>query len=77
VVFAPDDDAVDRIAKAHPGTLIWSEVETGMALTDFETYEDGKSARFAVINLGAASRSGLLDKVEALHRELGFVFEEV
>lgn len=75
VVAAPDEETIRAVEERFPGTHVWSECRAGDELTDFERGEDGASARYAVINTGAESRAALLERVEAVRRELGFRLE--
>lgn len=69
---APTADDVARAAALYPGTLIWTEVEEGWELSDFETGEDGHSYRYGIVNLGADSRRDLLARFRAVRGALGF-----
>jgi biotin carboxylase len=70
---SPEDQ---RAAEAlYPGTLVWVECEAGSALRDFDSGEDGSSARYAVVNLGAPDRESLAHRFEAVRTRLGFELE--
>lgn len=77
VLEAPDAERIDRAAELYPGTLIWSECEAGHALADFHSYEDGASARYGVVNVGADSRAELNARFFEVKRALGHRFERV
>jgi hypothetical protein len=59
VVRAPDAAALAAAEADFPGALVWSECSAGEALADFDEDEDGSSHRYAVVNLGGASRDAL------------------
>lgn len=71
IVAVPDAAHLREVQRARPGTLLWAEVEAGQVLADFDR-EDGVSARYAVINLGAQSRAELDEAARALEAALGF-----
>jgi len=75
VLHAPGPDDVRAAEALFPGTLIWVECEAGQELCDFEHAEDGCSARYAVVNVGAADRERLAEHFEAIESRLGFEFE--
>ena len=56
---APDESAIAALEASLPGALVWSECAEGDALADFDVDEDGASHRYAVVNLGGASRDDL------------------
>jgi hypothetical protein len=58
-----------------PETLVWNECSAGEALADFESGEDGASHRYAVVNLGGASRADCTRRCEAVAERLGHAFE--
>jgi biotin carboxylase len=68
---APSEADVAAAEALYPETLVWSECETGDSLADFEA-EDGHSSRYAVVNLGADDRQGLLRRLDAVVERLGF-----
>ena len=74
VEHAPSEDDLRRAEALFPGTLCWSECETGARLDDFETCEDGQSARYAIVNLGAPSRDALQSRLAQVKATLGFRF---
>ncbi len=59
----------------YPGTLIWSECQTGQLLADFESIEDGQSCRYGVINVGATDREQLDAKIRDIEERLGYRFD--
>lgn len=69
---APSDDDLRRAEALFDGTLCWSECETGARLDDFHTCEDGKSARYGIVNLGAPSREALKTRLAEVKETLGF-----
>lgn len=74
---APKPEDLHATEALYPGTLVWVECETGQVLANFESVEDGCSARFAVINLGAPDHDALQDRLEAVRARLGFELEGV
>jgi biotin carboxylase len=72
---APEDLAALRADQ--PDTLVWVEVAEGQELSDFETGEDGRSVRYAVVNLGAADAKGVEHKLGELKAALPFEFERL
>jgi ATP-grasp domain len=77
VVRAPGPDDVRRLEAAHPGARVWLECRSGDRLADFTGNEDGESCRYAIANLGAASRAALDLELERVRAALGFVLEPV
>ena len=75
VLAAPGAQAVAAAEALHPETLVWSECAAGQELADFEVDEDGASHRYAVVNLGGASRDDLAVRLEAVRRRLGYALE--
>ena len=75
VVRAPSDDEVAAAEALFPGTLVWNECAAGDELVDFLSGEDGASARYGVLNLGAPDRETLLDRAGRLLDALGYRFE--
>jgi len=78
VARTPDAAALadlERRFEARARALIWSECKAGEALGDFGWTEDGHSARYAVVNLGASDRASLHARFEELRRMLGYSFE--
>ncbi len=77
VVKAPSAEDVATAEQLYEGTLIWPECSLNDALDDFETLEDGKSARFGVVNLGAPDRESVERRFEEIRRTLDYRFEPV
>jgi len=71
VARAPSGEDVAAAEALFPETLVWSECVTGQLLSDFEE-EDGHSCRYAVVNVGADDRRGLLERLDAVVDRLGF-----
>jgi biotin carboxylase len=71
---APDDERVAAVEALFGDTLVWLECRQGAELSDFEA-EDGRSCRYAVVNVGADSRAELRGRLESVTRELGIVLE--
>jgi ATP-grasp domain len=74
---APDLEDLRAAEAMYPGTLVWIECETGQQLANFESLEDGASARYAVVNVGASDRGALADRFDAIHARLGIELEAV
>lgn len=74
VVRAPTPARIADVEARFPGTLVWTECAAGQELSSFEA-EDGRSIRYAVVNLGAESRAALEDKLRAVEEALGYEFE--
>jgi len=72
---APSAAEVASVEADFPGTLVWSECKTGDVLSDFESVEDGKSARYGVVNLGASDRKALATLQEDVLESLDYRFE--
>lgn len=77
VLQAPGPRELADVRAAHPDVLVWSEVRSGQELTDFASFQDGASHRYAVIDLGAANRDALRSKLADVERRLGFRFEAI
>lgn len=75
VARAPAPDDVAAAEALYPGTRIWTECVTGEELVDFDWWEDGKSYRYAIVNLGAPDRATLLERLEEVKARLGYRFE--
>jgi len=72
---APDVARRRAVEAAHAGLLVFSECRAGDELRVAPDHEDGFSVRYGILNVGAASRSDLLEKGARVERELGFEFE--
>lgn len=77
VVKAPSAEEIAAAERLYPGTLIWPECSQNDALDDFETLEDGKSARYGIVNLGAPDRETIQHRFEELRRALDYRFAPV
>lgn len=75
VARAPSAADLAAAEALYPGTLVWTECAEGDELADFETWEDGRSCRYAIVNLGAPDRATLLERLEAVRERLGYRFE--
>lgn len=75
VVRAPDASDVARAESLYEKTLVWTECSYGDRLDDFESAEDGKSARYAIVNAGARDRETLAERIEAVKKALDYRFE--
>jgi hypothetical protein len=69
---APDARAIAEHEASLPGVLVWSECEAGDLLANFDVDEDGASHRYAVVNLGGASRDDLDATLASVARRLAF-----
>jgi biotin carboxylase len=75
VVRAPGDAELAAAEALFPDTLVWSECAAGDELADFFSGEDGASARYGVLNLGAPDRETLLARAGRVLDTLGYRFE--
>lgn len=69
---APDARAIAELEASLPGVLVWSECEAGDLLVDFDVDEDGASHRYAVVNIGGASREELDARLAEVAKRLGW-----
>ena len=74
VVEAPSAEQIAEIERRFEGTRIWSETAKGDRLEDFETLEDGRSFRYAVVNLAAEDRDSLFRRFEEVTSALDYRF---
>jgi biotin carboxylase len=72
LVRAPELARRQDVERRFPGTLVWSDCQSGDLLRVAGDVEDGQSVRYGVINLGGASRSDIQERRAAIERELGF-----
>jgi hypothetical protein len=77
VVEAPSTEKVREIERRFEGSRIWTEAVPGGRLDDFESLEDGRSFRYAVVNLAARDRDSLFQRFEEVTRALGYRFESL
>lgn len=77
VLSAPAAQQIARAEALYSETLVWLECQTGDRLDDFSTWEDGTSARYAIINLGGQSRRELRQRLQALLDALAIRFAEI
>jgi hypothetical protein len=70
VAASPCETALAEAEAGLPGALIWNECAAGDELADFEADEDGASHRYAVVNLGGASRADLDLRLRRLRERL-------
>jgi len=75
VARAPTPADLAAAEALDPGTRIWTECVEGDELADFDRWEDGKSYRYGVVNLGAPNRAALLERFERVRERLGYRFE--
>lgn len=68
---APGEAELHAARALFPGTLIWPECGTGDVLEDFAA-EDGRSCRYAVVNLGGSNRRELEERLELVLECLGY-----
>ncbi|MCB9897653.1 MAG: ATP-grasp domain-containing protein [Planctomycetes bacterium] len=77
-VLAAPSPADLRAAEAlAEGVLCWSECSAGEVLSDFETLEDGHSARYGIVNLGGRDAAEVEARLAAVEARLGFRFVEL
>ncbi|HEX6883322.1 MAG TPA: ATP-grasp domain-containing protein [Planctomycetota bacterium] len=74
VAHAPTPEELRAAEALFPHTLAWSDCRTGDELCVGPTLEDGASARYAVLNLGGASRAELRACRARLETTLGYRF---
>jgi hypothetical protein len=71
----PSEAELAALRARQPDTLLWVEVAPGEVFDDLENAEDGRSVRYAVLNLGARDAADLesrcADAQAALRFELG------
>ncbi|MCA8953205.1 MAG: ATP-grasp domain-containing protein, partial [Planctomycetes bacterium] len=77
VVHAPDPGELAAAVARLPEAMAWNEVATGDRLTDFASCDDGKSYRYAVLNVGADSRDGLQQARDTFVAAAGYRFERL
>jgi predicted ATP-grasp superfamily ATP-dependent carboligase len=77
VAEAPSRERIAEIERQFPGTRIWPETAKGDVLEDFESLEDGRSFRYAVVNVGAPDRDRLFQRFEEVRHALGYRFEKL
>jgi len=75
VLAAPGEREREALRAAQPDVLVWVEARAGQSLTDFTSFQDGSSHRYAVVNLAGASRADLACEQAEVERRLGFQFE--
>jgi biotin carboxylase len=71
---APSAADLQAARGLYPRTLIWPECAAGDSLHDFDA-EDGRSCRYAIVNLGAPDRATLEQRLNAVCERLGYAFE--
>jgi biotin carboxylase len=74
---APGEAELAALARARPGLLAWADCRAGDVLRVAPEVEDGRSVRYAVVNLGGASRSDIATQAAATERALGFELERL
>jgi biotin carboxylase len=77
VVSVPDDDTVAAVERDLPGTMVWQECRPGQELSDFESIEDGRSCRYAVVNVGASNPEEIENNLGRVLERLDFRFERL
>lgn len=75
VARVPSGEDLAAVAQRWPDVMVWVECEAGQELSDFETCEDGSSARYAVVDLGAGSPAALERKLADVRARLGLELE--
>jgi biotin carboxylase len=75
LVRAPSKEEIAKAEALFEGTLVSSEVESGTVLADFARGEDGASARYAVLNLGANDRAEVVERSVMVEEALDYRFE--
>jgi hypothetical protein len=74
VLRAPSETDLRSIESEFAGALIWSECEQDQELTNFERVEDGKSYRYAIVNIGGQDGQDLESTYCRVLRRLDFQF---
>jgi hypothetical protein len=77
VLAAPDAARIEAASALYPETLAWCECAAGTRLADFDTWEDGHSVRYGIVNVGAGSRRELRERLASINAALGFEFREI
>jgi biotin carboxylase len=77
VEHAPSPAQLADALSGLPGALAWNEVSTGDVLDDFVAADDGKSYRYAVLNVGAGSRAALIAQRELFEGIAGYRFARI
>jgi biotin carboxylase len=70
---APSPEDIAAATALFPGTQVWIECSTGQILADFRRNEDGRSSRYAIINIGGANANEIARRLDAVTARLGFV----
>lgn len=68
----PDEGQFAAVRARHPDALVWVEVAPGEEYADLDTAEDGRSVRYAVLNLGARDAADLERRSREALGQLGF-----
>jgi len=74
---SPTEGRIQQIEREFPGTLVWTEYAEGAEIADFASEEDGFSARYGIVNLGANNREDLARRFEGVVSALEFRFEAI
>jgi hypothetical protein len=68
---APTAARLTDVERAHPGVRVWWECREGQVLADFDAAGEGQGFRYAVLNVGADTRAGLVERARAVEEALG------
>jgi hypothetical protein len=68
----PPPEEVRAVEAAFPGVRVWTECAQGEILEDFESLDDGHSARYGVINLGGRHAEDAASRAAAVIDALDF-----
>lgn len=68
---APAPERIREVESAFPGTLVWWECREGERLEGFDAAGEGQGYRYAVLNVGASTRAGLLARARSVQAALG------
>jgi hypothetical protein len=71
---APTEADLCAIESEFAGALIWSECDRDQELTNFERVEDGRSCRYAIVNIGGKDGQDLEDTYRRVLHRLDFQF---
>ena len=68
---APSAARIQEVERAFPGTRVWWECRVGDALDGFDTAGENQGYRYAVLNVGAHTRHGLVERAATVEQALG------
>ncbi len=77
VARCPDEARVRDAESKRPGTMVWIECAPGQVLLDDDAVEDGRSVRYAVVNVGGADLDDVVRAKETVEHALAFRVEGI